>query len=614
MSSDAALVPKTPPRAANKNRLCRNIIIHGFCKYENKGCEFNHNKNGSAQSGVSEATSAMTKLRVDSPVFTPTKTGNDSTINNLSFSQRASASPTPTLDPGADGQRLYNGMDSINPYAMQKPVGVADHPMLSHHPSHGLLKSVPSDMQNPYYQPNPMDGMMFQQQQQVGMTSAHEPLQYHLYAPPLPHVSSLPPHQKTIHAFFMSDKLREDLQRRTEATLVSIDPTSPEAAQYPAEVHVYNNLYPLDENKEKNTKVFGLPTSVYRSTSSVDGKSYCLRRVEGFRLTNEAAMSNIDVWRRIRSANIVSLREAFTTRVFGDHSLVFVYDFHPLAQTLYQVYFAPYPHGGPGLPERVLWSYVVQLVSCLKTIHGAGLAARVIEPSKILITGKNRIRLNCCGMFDTLTYDGTRSSVQHQQEDLLHLGQLIVALCCGALGAVHNLAQSVEYIGRQYSADVRNVIMYLLSKPTTFKSIDDVITMMGPRLLTEINSAYYYNDILENELTRELENGRLFRLLCKAGFINERPEFDMDASWSETGDRYLLKLFRDYVFHQVDEKGNPILDLAHIVQCLNKLDVGVDEKVMLMSRDEQSCLIVTYKDLHQCMENAFQELLKSKYN
>ena len=52
-------------------------------------------------------------------------------------------------------------------------------------------------------------------------------------------------------------------------------------------------------------------------------------------------------------------------------------------------------------------------------------------------------------------------------------------------------------------------------------------------------------------------------------FIFDR--FNMDSSWSETGDRYLLKLFRDYVFHQVTETGAPWLDLAHIVCCLNKV-------------------------------------------
>ncbi len=54
-----------------------------------------------------------------------------------------------------------------------------------------------------------------------------------------------------------------------------------------------------------------------------------------------------------------------------------------------------------------------------------------------------------------------------------------------------------------------------------------------------------------SELSKEVENGRLLRLLVKLGFINERPGGDVDKSWSETGDRYVLKLFRDHVFHQV---------------------------------------------------------------
>jgi PAB-dependent poly(A)-specific ribonuclease subunit 3 len=79
------------------------------------------------------------------------------------------------------------------------------------------------------------------------------------------------------------------------------------------------------------------------------------------------------------------------------------------------------------------------------------------------------------------------------------------------------------------------------------------------------------NDRLEGELMSELENGRLVRLLCKFGFINERPEFARDPRWSETGDRYIIKLFRDYVFHQVDESGNSIVNLGHVLTCLNKV-------------------------------------------
>lgn len=89
------------------------------------------------------------------------------------------------------------------------------------------------------------------------------------------------------------------------------------------------------------------------------------------------------------------------------------------------------------------------------------------------------------------------------------------------------------------------------------------------RILTEFLRSHI--DSLESELCKELENARIVRLIAKLGFINERPEFGMDPHWSETGDRYLLKLFRDYVFHQVDSHGHPVVDMAHVISCLNKV-------------------------------------------
>ena len=78
-------------------------------------------------------------------------------------------------------------------------------------------------------------------------------------------------------------------------------------------------------------------------------------------------------------------------------------------------------------------------------------------------------------------------------------------------------------------------------------------------------------------------------------FVAKR--FDHDPRWAETGDRYLIKLFRDFVFHQVDENGRPVTDLTHVLTQLNKLDAGVDEKIMLVSRDEASCLIVSFREV-----------------
>ena len=67
--------------------------------------------------------------------------------------------------------------------------------------------------------------------------------------------------------------------------------------------------------------------------------------------------------------------------------------------------------------------------------------------------------------------------------------------------------------------------------------------------------------------------------MTKLGTVVDRTELNLDTAWAETGDRYMLKLFRDYVFHQVMEDGRPFLDLAHVIACLNRLDAGIPDKV-----------------------------------
>lgn len=73
-------------------------------------------------------------------------------------------------------------------------------------------------------------------------------------------------------------------------------------------------------------------------------------------------------------------------------AIVFVYDYHPLSKTLAEAHFGPSPTftGGRHVPETAIWSYIVQIASALKSIHTTGLAARVLELSKVLVTSKMR--------------------------------------------------------------------------------------------------------------------------------------------------------------------------------------------------------------------------------
>ena len=43
-----------------------------------------------------------------------------------------------------------------------------------------------------------------------------------------------------------------------------------------------------------------------------------------------------------------------------------------------------------------------------------------------------------------------------------------------------------------------------------------------------------------------------------------------------------------------------------------QLDAGSMERILLVSRDEQSCLVVSYKDLKRCADTAFNELRRKR--
>uniref|UniRef100_A0A3Q3VXL3 PAN2-PAN3 deadenylation complex subunit PAN3 n=1 Tax=Mola mola TaxID=94237 RepID=A0A3Q3VXL3_MOLML len=444
--------------------------------------------------------------------------------------------------------------------------------------------------------PAPMAGMVFPT--------------YHIYPPTAPHVAYMQP-KANAPSFFMADELRQELINRHLITMAQIDHS--ENPDVPSEVDSYHSLFPLEPllppNRMQKTSNFSYITSCYKAVNSKDDLPYCLRRIHGFRLVNTKCMMLVDMWKKIQHSNSVTLREVFTTKAI---SAIF-----QVNQSFCAGQHEPPPprqHAGL-LPESLIWAYIVQLSSALRTIHTAGLACRVMDPSKILITGKTRLRVNCVGVFDVLTFDNSQTNhlalmPQYQQADLVSLGKVVLALACNSLAGIQreNLQKAMELVSINYSSDLKNLILYLLTEQSRLRSVNDIMPMIGARFYTQLDASQMRNDVIEEDLAKEVQNGRLFRLLAKLGTINERPEFQKDPTWSETGDRYLLKLFRDHLFHQVTEAGTPWIDLSHIVSCLNKLDAGVPEKISLVSRDEKSVLVVTYSDLKRCFDSTFQEL------
>ncbi|KAF9238694.1 hypothetical protein BU15DRAFT_88313 [Melanogaster broomeanus] len=574
-------------------RQCRNILIYGSCRFQDKGCIYYHppsdNSTNVARS-ESPVSVGLTAEALNAPVFVP-KIG----LNSFPALLLSTRCASPEYQDSASSAPYSPNHDEYDAYAQQS-TNDSDHVgflATSTCAMTGLvLKLSYSQMTQAEYDDTVTSMGSFYQSVQPPFL--RQPLDYHLYTNPIPETFT-PSH-------FMSDSVREDLQKRSEA--IHSIPFPP--YNLPDELQGYYSLVPLEPTLTDRRQFFSWFSTMYRATNANDGIAYALRRVENFRLMHQAAFEAIEAWSRVQHPNIVRVREAFTTRAFNDNSLVVSYDYHPNSQTLFDLYLRPKPStlqqgriAGPMntiIPETTLWSYIIQIANAIRVAHEAGLAVRMVEPTKILLTGNNRLRINSCGIVDVLMYDTRQDIAAVQQEDLVMFGRLVFALCCGSLAALNTMPKALSMMGRIYSPDVKEFTLFLISKPSPYKVSS---------LVSREDRA---TDRLESELTSELENGRLVRLLCKFGFINERPEFAREPRWSETGDRYIIKLFRDYVFHQVDENGNPVVNLSHVLACLNKLDSGTDERIMLVSRDEQSCLVVSYKEVKSCIDAAFSDL------
>lgn len=450
-------------------------------------------------------------------------------------------------------------------------------------------------------------------------------MQYHLYAPQGSHRDDLLPYQRQAHEFFIPERLRENFQRRAEATLQVMPSKLSQRlnnnmgilsnivdSSLPV-VDPYHSLVALDTNiQHQNTQLFGYPSWIYKALSQKTGHYYCLRRLEGYRPTNDRAIRSVKDWRRVDGTHVVKIHDAFTTRAFGDSSLVIVTDYHPLSRTLSEHHLGSRNRAIANVHESTLWSYIVQISLALKEIHQSNLAARCIDPSKVILTDKNRIRLNACAILDVIQFEAARPLIELQQEDFQQFGTLILSIATHTPVISLPSQSSLDLLARDYSQDLVEVVKWLLAPAPSLSHLKNVSTLLQSISLHTaevLTKLYSSTDIFTTEFFKELENSRISRLVIKLNFINERPEYAHNPDWAETGDRYVLKLMRDYIFHQVDEQGRPIVDLGWVVGCLNRLDTGSEERIELVSRDGNNSFLVSWRECKGVVAKTWAELM-----
>lgn len=476
-----------------------------------------------------------------------------------------------------------------------------------------------------------------------------------------------PPMQKSLHTLGLPSHTLWALYR--EMAMDCAREMEPNDPLYKAIPQTFSNAMPLENEANQTMRSsFGYHASVFKVVSREDGRLYCLRRYDNVKGVNQKIASTVtqswlhavqspqkrmnkpDVKHVLSHPGIVRFMKCF--HIVHNRAVFFLHEYHPASLTLREALYGLergaqinqtiLRNGFNPLPEATIWSYITQLASAIRAVHRGNLACRSLQLNHILVspdagsgvdenaglmgayilkTNRVRLRINCLGVVDALEFEARKSIQELQIEDMRCLGRIIFSLCngfeVGPETSDENLIQGENFIRHNYSEDLFNLVVALLARPQQGRfamqyveppHIGKVCRAIADHAFDELDSAHAIVDGLDEALASEYESGRALRLLLKLGFINERPEFWHDTRWSESGDSYILKLFRDFVFHQADSSGRPVMDLGHVVTALNKLDAGDDEKIVLTSRNGKSIIVVTYADVARCLENSYHEL------
>ncbi|KAH8871202.1 PAN2-PAN3 deadenylation complex subunit PAN3 [Schistosoma japonicum] len=431
----------------------------------------------------------------------------------------------------------------------------------------------------------------------------------------------------TFGSFTVDDDFKHALHNKLQACLFTADESTKE--KLPRNLGAYTDIVPLEILDQPRVSVtFGLAGVCFKAWSPRFNRYMLLRRMI-LPPEHEAALAPDAYYlakqlSELNNSTIVGFRDVFFTDAFADNSVILVYEYIPCSSTLQQIHMSdpmkltsftsPFSIGRTVLPhcavknapsdlgmphESVIWSYLIQLTSGLRFIHQIlRRSCGILDPTKVLLQDGPRLRINCFGLKDILFYSAQDTNlVENQAADFIQLGKLIIGVTCGTIAAVQ----------RAYRPELVTLIRSLVSGQIS--GADQLMRATAPFAFDHLTRLYDQSDLLESHLLLELECDRLFRLICKLQCIVERCDQGTSPEWSETGDRYMLKLFRDFVFHQSDPLGAPYLDLTHIVTTLNKVEAASPERLCLVSRDSQNVIIVTYADIKQWLDSSFSYLL-----
>jgi PAB-dependent poly(A)-specific ribonuclease subunit 3 len=374
------------------------------------------------------------------------------------------------------------------------------------------------------------------------------------------------PDYRSIHSIGVSDDMWRYYRDMSLESLRQMDPYDPLHKAIPPP---YCNAYCLDAPLPKTqgqrsnnnggnriasrSSFFGYPCITFQVTSRDDGYTYCLRRFDNVRsVSAKIGLSVTNQWTNCIPAQehpgIVPFYQCFLSQ----RAVFFVHHYIPRSQSLKDLLASL---NGTGLPESTIWSCIVQIVSAIRTIHRNLLSVRTLRLQYILATtdvssSRLRIRLGSVGIVDALEFEARKHVTDLQCDDIRDLGRLILSISSGtditSLTDSTTFTQCENFVAQNYSRELHNLAITLIRSRPRPPTINEVSQAVAQYCFDEQDAAYRSHDRIERGLCAEYESGRALRLFLKLGYINERPEMGLNRRWSQSGDCYVLSLFRDY--------------------------------------------------------------------
>ena len=296
-------------------------------------------------------------------------------------------------------------------------------------------------------------------------------------------MTTLPaPPRRTLQTIGIPDPIRQHFQSLDHASLRQMEPNDERYKDMPNRFHSAFALDDVYAQSQRGTcGSYGYPSAVYKAIDRTDSQMYALRRVDNARVTPQTAAvakAVMSKWCEIRHPSICTLYNISAER----GGIFFLHAYHPAAQTLRQRFI---DQRGALLAESLLWRLLVQLAAGVHMVHVRGIPLRNISVSHILLTSGTMARFSGVGIVDVLESESRKSVADLLQEDMVKLGYLMLSLATRTLCTAKNAEQAMQLLQRNYSPDMRQVVLTMLQPNTSIAALNQHLAPHARRVGSE---------------------------------------------------------------------------------------------------------------------------------